>query len=341
MSVTAAIDVTRGSFRLTLSLEAASGQTIAVVGPNGSGKTTLLRTLAGLERNDGTLRLDDVDVARRPPHLRPVGWVPQDGALFPHLSARDNVAFGIGGRSGRAEAQRWLGLAGVADLADRRPGQLSGGQAQKVALTRALARNPQLLLLDEPLAALDSVARSDVRRSLRRHLRDFAGVTLLVTHDPVDALSLADRVVALDAGRVVQDAPPVEVARRPRSSWLATLMGANGLPGRIAGRTLELDEGGTLTVAEAAGPDGAEALAVLPAHGVTLHATRPAGSARNAWPVVVRDLAVTGSRVRVRCDGPPAVVAEITPEAAAELRLADGVEAWASVKATEVTVVRL
>jgi molybdate transport system permease protein len=267
--------------------------------------------------------------------------VPQDGALFPHLRVRDNVAFGVGGRGGRAAAQHWLDLTGVADLADRRPGQLSGGQAQKVALARALARQPGLLLLDEPLAALDTTAKADVRRTLRRHLADYDGVTLLVTHDPVDALSLADRVLALDGGMVVQDATPAELASAPRSPWLAALMGSTGLRGHVAGQTVALDDGGVITVAEPPGPDGAEALAVVPAHGVVLHANRPAGSSRNAWPVVVRDVTAIGPRVRVRCEGEPTVLAEVTPDSAAALELRDGAQVWASVKATEVTVVLL
>jgi molybdate transport system permease protein len=341
MTLNADVRVRRGSFELEVGLAASPGETIAVVGPNGSGKTTLLRVLAGLQPCTGTVVMDGTDVSGLPSHLRPVGWVPQDGALFPHLDARDNVAFGIGGRRGRRAADRWLDLVGVGDLADRRPAALSGGQAQKVALARALAREPRLLLLDEPMAALDASARVDVRRTLRRHLADFGGVTLLVTHDPVDALSLADRVLALDGGRLVQFAPTADLARAPRTPWLASLLGANGLRGRVAGSEIELDAGGSMTVAEPAGPDGAPALAVVPAHGISLHAQRPAGSPRNAWPVVVRDITVTGSRARVHCTGRPDVVAEITPQAVADLRLDEGIEVWASVKATEITVVLL
>jgi molybdate transport system permease protein len=267
--------------------------------------------------------------------------VPQDGALFPHLTALDNVAFGIGGRRGRTAAQHWLEVTGVGELRERRPRQLSGGQAQKVALARALAREPGLLLLDEPLAALDTTARSDVRRTLRRHLADFTGSTLVVTHDAVDVLSLADRVVALEDGNVVQDGPVAEVARAPRTPWLAALMGSNGLRGRVAGRVIELAEGGAITPAEPAGADGAEVIAVVPAHAVALHIRHPEGSARNAWPVVVREVIATGTRVRVRCEGAPTVLAEITAESSAELDLSEGRRLWASVKATEVRTVLL
>jgi molybdopterin-binding protein len=236
-------------------------------------------------------------------------------------------------------AGTWLGELGVGDLASRRPGQLSGGQAQKVALARALARRPQVLLLDEPLAALDAEARGDVRRALRQHLADFAGVTLLVTHDPVDAMALADRVLALEAGAVVQDAAPAEVARAPRSPWLGRLIGVNAYRGVLTGDRMTLDDGGALSVADTA--DRAEAVAVVAPQAVTLHPARPESSARNAWPVTVTELAADGHRVRVRCAGHPDVVAEVTPGAVNELGLAEGASVWASVKATEITEVLL
>jgi molybdate transport system permease protein len=341
VTLEADVDVSRGPFRLRARLAAPSGSVTALLGPNGAGKSTLLRALAGLAGTRGSIVIDGVDVTDAPPHLRRVGWVPQDGALFPHLSARDNVAFGIGGRAARAEADRWLSALDVADLADRRPAQLSGGQAQKVAIARALARRPRLLLLDEPLAALDATARGDVRRSLRRHLAGFDGVTLLVTHDPLDAMSLADRVIALDAGRVVQDASPREVARAPRTPWLAGLMGVNAFRGRLSGSRVALADGGELMVADGGGVGPADALLVVAPHAVTLHRNRPEGSARNAWPVTVAELTTAGSRVRVRCEGRPPVVAEVTGDAVGELGLVEGVAAWASVKATEVTVVLL
>jgi molybdate transport system permease protein len=332
--------VDRDPFTLRAALTVPSGSVVAVLGPNGSGKTTLLRAVAGLLRARGRVGIDGQDVAAAPPHQRRVGWVPQDGALFPHLTVRDNVAFGIGGRAARDEAGNWLTALGVEDLADRKPARLSGGQAQKVALARALARSPRVLLLDEPLAALDAEARGDVRRTLRRHLSAFDGVTLLVTHDPLDAMSLADRVIALEAGTVVQDAQPGDVARAPRTEWLAGLMGVNAFRGRLTGSSLALADGGALTVAEAMEPE-ADALAVVTPQAVTLHRHHPEGSARNAWPVTVTELSGTGTRVRVRCDGRPPVVAEVTSAAVTDLGLVEGAEAWASVKATEVTVVLL
>ena len=339
MTLRCAVRVVRDEFVLEVVLAAAPGEVVAVVGPNGSGKSTLLRMLAGLTPGDGTVALNGLDIGGLAPHDRPVGWVPQDGALFPHLSAVDNVAFGIGGRRGRQEATRWLMTLGLADHLDRRPAQLSGGQAQRVALARALARHPALLLLDEPMAALDVATRNDARRALRQHLTSYDGVTLLVTHDPVDAATLAHRVIALEGGRVVQDATPAEVARAPRTAWLAGWMGLNAFPGRLADRAVQLASGGRLIAAELPDPTVDEVLAVVPAHAVTLSRSQPHGSARNTWPVVVRELVATGSRVRIRCDGSPGVVAEITAESVAELGLAEGVEAWASTKATEVTVV--
>jgi molybdate transport system permease protein len=251
------------------------------------------------------------------------------------------VAFGLRGRRGRPTAQRWLDRFGIGELASRRPGQLSGGQAQKVALARALAREPKVLLLDEPLAALDVEARTDVRRSLRAHLGEFAGVTMLVTHDAVDVMTLANRVLALDEGAVVQDDTVAGVTTAPRTPWLAALMGGNGFYARTASGALTLDGGGVLVAAEMPAGDGVEVLAVVPAHAVTVHRSQPEGSARNVWPARVRDLAVVGGRVRVTLDGTPAVLADITTAAAADLALGEGVDVWASVKATEVTVVVL
>jgi molybdopterin-binding protein len=339
MTLRCAVRAVRGEFVLDAGVTVEPGEVVAIVGPNGSGKSTLLRVLAGLTASTGSIRLGDRDIDELAPHDRPVGWVPQDGALFPHLSALDNVAFGIGGRRGRQEATRWLTVLGLSDHLDHRPAQLSGGQAQRVALARALARRPTLLLLDEPMASLDVATRTDARRTLRQHLASYDGVTLLVTHDPVDAATLASRVVALDNGRVVQEATPTQLARAPRTAWLADWMGLNAFRGRVTGRDVQLDGGGHLVAADLPSTPAGEVLAVVPAHAVTLSRTQPRGSARNTWPVVVRELLATGSRVRIQCDGTPPVVAEVTAESVADLGLAEGVEAWASAKATEVTVV--
>ncbi|MFF4261101.1 ABC transporter permease [Streptomyces virginiae] len=331
-----------------LTLDAEPGTTIAVVGENGAGKTTLLRALLGLTpRAHAALRLGDTDVTALPPHKRQVAWVPQDGALFPHLTAVANTAYGLRARGvpraqARREALAWLDRLGVSHLADRRPAQLSGGQAQRVALARALAARPRLLLLDEPLAALDQTTRARVRHTLRTHLAGFGGVCLIVTHDPVEAVSLADRVLVLADGRALQDAPPAEVTRHPRSPWVARMLGRNAWPGTASADGLTLAAGGRLVVAEAL-PEGAKALAIIAPEAVSVHTDRPGGSPRNVWPGTVREITAVGSRLRVlvASDTAPDLVAEITPDAAAELGIVDGASVWTSVKATEVTLVRL
>ncbi|MFB7269083.1 ABC transporter permease [Streptomyces sp. NPDC056244] len=336
-----------------LTLDAGPGTTIAVVGPNGAGKTTLLRALLGLTpRAHAELRLGDLDVTALPPHRRGVAWVPQNGALFPHLSALANTAYGLRAQGvrraeARRTAQRWLDLLGVGPLAHRRPHQLSGGQAQRVALARALAARPRLLLLDEPLAALDQTTRARVRHTLRGHLDSFGGVCLIVTHDPVEALSLADRILVLDEGLALQDAPPAEVTRHPRSPWVARMLGRNAWPGTYGPGGLELSGGGRLIVAAPADgespADGTGALAVIAPEAVSVHRDRPGGSPRNVWAGTVREITALGSRLRVliTSDEAPDLVAEITPEAAAELGLAEGSSVWTSVKATEVTLVAM
>ena len=341
----ATVAVSRGAFHLDVHLHADNRDVIAVVGPNGAGKSTLLRALAGLERSGDSssarVVIDGKDVGNRPPEDRPVAWVPQRGALFPHLNALDNVAYGIGRRRGRPLAREWLERLGVGALADRRPAQLSGGQAQKVALARALARRPRLLLLDEPLSALDPSARIDVRRTLRAHLRDYDGMTVLVTHDAVDAASLAGRMLALADGRAAQEGTVEDLMRAPRSSWLAALVGANASHGHVAAGGVEVSGGGRLVAAELPGGEGTEVLAVFAPHAVAVHRERPRGSARNTWPATVRALTEVGGRVRVDAEGAPPVVAEITAAAVTELGLQEGQRIWVSVKATEVTVVTL
>ncbi|MEH6376737.1 ABC transporter permease [Streptomyces sp. KLMMK] len=329
-------------------LNAPAGTTIAVVGPNGAGKTTLLRALLGLTpRATATpLHLGDKDMAEEPPHRRRISWVPQEISLFPHLTALANTAYGLRAQGvPKAEAHRraryWLNRLDVGALAHRKPASLSGGQAQRVALARALAARPRLLLLDEPLAALDQSARSAVRHTLRTHLADFPGVCLIVTHDPVEAVSLADHVLVLEDGATVQYATPAELTRHPRSPWVARMLGRNAWPGKsTAEGTLLLDDGASLTTADSHEP--ATGLAVVPPEAVSVHTTRPTpGSPRNTWQGAVREITAHGGRLRVLVTGEPDVVAEITPAAAAELNLAEGTPVWVSVKATEITFVPL
>ncbi|MER6317570.1 ABC transporter permease [Streptomyces sp. NPDC001581] len=331
-----------------LTLDAEPGTTIAVVGENGAGKTTLLRALLGLTpRAHAELKLGDLDVTALPPHQRHVAWVPQDGALFPHLNALANTAYGLRAHGmpkaeARTEARRWLDQLGVGHLAHRKPAELSGGQAQRVALARALAARPRLLLLDEPLAALDQTTRAHVRHTLRRHLAGFGGVCLIVTHDPVEAVSLADRVLVLADGRTLQDAPPSAVTRHPRSPWVARMLGRNAWPCTATREGLTLDTGGILIAADPL-PEDAHALAIIAPESVSLHLDKPAGSPRNVWPGTVREITVVGSRLRIliTSDQAPDLIAEITPQAATDLALADGTDIWASLKATEITLVEL
>jgi molybdate transport system ATP-binding protein len=347
MSLQARVELTLGGLQLDVEIEVASGELVVLLGPNGAGKTSLLRALAGLVPLDGGrvvldgTVLDDVDGrVRVPTERRPIGFVFQDYLLFPHLSALENVAFGLRARGvPKAEARRraaaWLERVGLADHARSRPRGLSGGQAQRVALARAMVADPRLLLLDEPLAALDAATRGEVRRDLRRHLASFDGTRLLVTHDPLEAMTMADRLVVLEHGRVTQTGTAAEVSSRPRSRYVAELVGVNLYRGKALGTTVELDGGGTLVTAD---EHHGEVFAAVHPHAVALHRREPEGTPRNVWSGTAETLEAVGDRVRVRVVGQVPVVAEVTPAAASELRLADAGRVWASVKATEVRV---
>jgi molybdate transport system ATP-binding protein len=345
MNLDTQIHVTLGSLQLDVALTVKAGETVAILGPNGAGKTTLLRTLAGLiPIDDGCIELagtvlDDGAGTFVPPERRPIGVVFQDYLLFPKLTALDNVAFGLRSRGARrAEARvvaaEWLGKVGLADRHSAKPRELSGGQAQRVALVRALATRPQLLLLDEPLAALDQTARTEVRHELRNHLASFDGLRLLVSHDPRDAATLADRLVVLEEGRVVQSGTFATLATRPRSRYIAELVGVNLLTGTGRSDHLDLDRGDQLV---APGTGCGPVLAVVRPHSVSLSLQRPTGSVRNAWPGTIDSVELLGERVRVRVAGVVPLIAEITPAALHELDLHEGVAVWASVKATDIT----
>ena len=349
MTLEAEISVELDGFSLHAALTIDAGQTVALVGPNGAGKTTLLHALAGLRAvSSGRIELDGIvfdDPARGiyvPPERRPVGVVFQDNLLFPHLNARENVAYGLRARGmprgkAREAAAAWLARVGLDGRASARVGQLSGGQAQRVALARALAAEPSMLLLDEPLAALDATTRNEVRRDLRRHLATFPGIRLLVTHDPLDAAVLADHVVVLDAGRIAQTGAPAEITRRPRTPWVAALTGINLFTGIAAndGR-VTLDHGTVLVSADHLTP-GPVFAAVQP-RAVAVHRARPEGSARNAWPGRVSAVEPVGDRFRVQVDAVPAVVAEVTGAAVRDMGLHEGADVWVAIKATEIDV---
>src|ERR1035437_9403500 len=254
--------VERGSFRLEADLRAAPGEVLGVLGPNGAGKTTLLRALAGLDALAsgsiclGNLTLDDAATDTFvPAQRRPVGLVFQNYRLFPHLNVRDNVAYaprvqGAGRRAARAAADTWLQRLDLTALATRRPHEISGGQAQKVALARALAAEPDLLLLDEPLSALDANTRLDVRAQLLSHLEMFTGPVLIITHDPLEAMIMADRLLVIENGCVVQQGTPAQVAAQPATQYVARLVGINLYGGTLEPTTglVHLTGGGTLTV---------------------------------------------------------------------------------------------
>ncbi|GHD27562.1 ABC transporter ATP-binding protein [Streptomyces violarus] len=331
--------VDRGSFRLDVSLTAAPGDVVALLGPNGAGKTTALRALAGLAPlTSGHLTLDGARLDRTPPESRPVGVVFQDYLLFPHLTALDNVAFGprcrgAGKAEARAQAAEWLDRMGLADHAGAKPRRLSGGQAQRVAVARALATRPRLLLLDEPLAALDARTRLEVRAQLRRHLAEFEAVAVLVTHDPLDAMVLADRLVVVEHGHVVQEGTPSHIARHPRTDYIARLVGLNLYRGQAEGHTVRLEAGPAITTTEElSGP----AFVAFPPGAVTLYRDRPTGSsARNLWHCEVAGLETHGDQIRADLTGELPLTADLTTVAAAELDLHPGASVWATVKATQ------
>src|SRR4051812_26121435 len=330
---------------ITADLHAEPGEVLAIVGPNGAGKSTLLRALAGLQPATGSIMLGDRDVITLPAHERGIGWVPQDRMLFDRKSALNNAAYGlvcrgVRRRKARRTALQWLERLGVGHVAGKRPRELSGGQAARVALARALAPSPALLLLDEPLAALDAGTRDDVRRVLRETLTAGQAATLVVTHDVVDVVSLADRVIVLEGGRLMQDASPAEVATAPQTPWVAGLLGQNAWRGTTDDTGLLVAGGGHVSAAEP-GRAGQAALALVEPAAVTLHRRQPEGSARTVIEGEVAELRALGGRVRVVVRGRPDVTAEITAAAAAELRLAEGGHVYASIKATEVRIVRV
>ena len=338
-----------GALRLDAHLVARPGELVVLVGPNGAGKTTLLRVLAGLVALDsGRVTLDDVVLDEPgtnsfvPAERRGVGVVFQHGLLFEHLDVVANVAFGLrargaGRRDARRSADAWLTRLGVGELARARPSQLSGGQAQRVALARALAFEPRLLLLDEPFSALDATTRVEIRRIIAAHLAGIAAPKILVTHDPIEALALADTVVVLEAGRVTQSGSPDDVRRAPRSRYVADLLGVNLLRGTLRDDTVALDTGTTFVVAARDVAHGPVIVTVHP-RAILLSTQRPQTSARNSWPATIADLDDDGDRVRIRLAPPLDVVVEITTAARHALALAPGTPVWASCKATELVV---
>lgn len=338
------LDLTVGARDVALDLTVANGETVALLGPNGAGKSTVLAAVAGLLRPDrGSITLGDrtlFDASTStwvPPHERHIALLAQEARLFPHLSALDNVAFGPRSqgaprRDAATRATRWLEEVGMTAYAGRRPRELSGGQAQKVAIARALATEPAVLLVDEPLAALDVESAPDVRDLLRRVTHD--RTTLVVTHDVLDAALLADRVAVLHAGRVVEEGETSRVLSRPTSDFGARFAGLNLVRGVASGGDLRMPDGRLLHgIAETTLADGEPAAAVVAPSAVSVHLDAPHGSPRNSLDATVTDLEPHGQLVRVRTD---LLSADITPPAVADLGLARGSRVVLSVKATEV-----
>jgi molybdate transport system ATP-binding protein len=345
MTLHADVTVHLGPFTLDVDLDVEPGEVLALLGPNGSGKTTLLRALAGLAPIDhGSIRLDDTvlddpDAAVFvPPEQRPIGVVFQQYLLFEHLSAVDNVAFGLRARGvpkaqARRRAHEWLDRVGLTDHARSRPRALSGGQAQRVALARALAIDPRILLLDEPLAALDAGTRRQVRRDLRRYLDEFDGIRILVTHDPVDAYALADRIAVLDHGSLAQTGTIAAITAHPRSRYVADLVGTNLVSGTLDADGLLTHDGVRISVvADFIGP----AFAIIRPQSITLSTSASDTSARNTFTGTIDDIDRLGDRVRVAVAGPIHLTAEITARALDSMQLRPGDTVHAAVKATDI-----
>lgn len=374
-------DVAARGFNVSLSVGA--GETVAVLGPNGAGKSTLLSVIAGLLRPDsGLAQIDDrvlFDLSGgsavwTQPHERGTVLLAQEPLLFPHLTSLDNVGFGprSGGmsRSAAREAGRhWLTEVDIAELAHRRPAQLSGGQAQRVAVARALAASPDLLLLDEPMAALDIDSAPLLRRVLKRVLAGRRAI--IVTHDILDALMLADRIVVMDKGHIIEVGPTREILERPRSNFAAGLAGLNLITGIIVGGGVlaarddgganvgARDVGGGVLAArddgganvggasgaravgnvfgrlDPAATPGQEGIAVFLPSGVSVFLEPAHGSPRNCFRVSITDLEPQGGQIRVRAGG---LSADVTASAAADLGLEPGLEVYFVVKAAAVSI---
>src|SRR4051812_47986526 len=331
-----------------LEFDVSAGEVLAVLGPNGAGKSTALHLIAGLVRPDrGEVRVgqhvltDTVAGVHVATHDRRVGLLLQDPLLFPHLSVAANVAFSP--RSSAAAAAHWLTEVDAADLADRMPRQLSGGQAQRVALARALAAEPDVLLLDEPMAGLDVAVATAMRKVLRRVLSRDGRSAVLITHDLLDVLTLADRMLILESGRVVETGSTAAILATPRSRFGARFAGVNLVGGRAGGGGVLNTKCGTAWHGMD-GPDvvaGEPAVAVFTPTAVAVYRDKPHGSPRNTVEVTVAELDIRGPAIRVRTeeqpDGAPGLAADITAESAADLQLTLGDRVYFSVKAQEVS----
>ncbi|MDJ0953908.1 MAG: ABC transporter ATP-binding protein [Acidimicrobiia bacterium] len=333
-------------FRLDVEFDVPPGTTVALLGPNGAGKSTVVAALAGLvpiDRGrvvlDGVVLVDTEQGLALPAEERQVGVVFQDYVLFPHLSVVENVAFGLVARgAGRAAARRSARNAlpefGLDGLGDRKPAELSGGEAQRVALARALVTQPALLLLDEPLAALDVTTRADLRHLLSDHLADFSGPRILITHDPTEAFLLADEIYVIENGAVTQHGSAEDIRLRPQTPYAADLAGANLLVGEASDGLVTVASH-RLAIADTAA--SGRVLATVHPRAISLHRRQPEGSPRNTWRTAIRRVEHYGDRVRIQVGDPLRLTAEVTPRAVDALGLSVGDSVWVSIKATEIS----
>lgn len=342
------IDRTDG-FVLDVSLDIGPGRTVALLGPNGAGKSTVVAAVAGLIPVDrGSIALDGKTLDARVEDVfvtseeRGVGVMFQDHLLFAHMSVAENIAFGPRSRGMAADdaaavASDWCGRLDLSGLESRSVRDLSGGQAQRVALARALAANPSILLLDEPLAALDVTTKARARRVLGEHLDAFDGPKLLITHDPAEAFLIADEIHVIEDGQITQVGSAEEITRSPQTEYAADLAGTNLLRGVAVSGVVVVGEH-VMHVADSPS-DGPTLLTIHP-RAVSLHRQRPEGSPRNAWQAAVSHIEVMADRSRVSVDAPVPLTSEITTESVVALRLEVGSTIWVSVKATEIGVQR-
>jgi len=321
-----------------------------MVGESGCGKSTIGRTIlrlleptAGKVTFEGKV-LNDLSGEEMRKMRSQMQMIFQDpyASLNPRMRVGDIIGepMLIHSKSSREErdkrVRKLLEVVGLSPYHSARyPHEFSGGQRQRVALARALAPDPRLLLLDEPLAALDVTTRADVRRDLKRHLGSFPGLRLIVTHDPLEAWALADRLVVMEQGRLVQTGTAAEVTERPRSQYVADLVGVNLLRGQADHGFVRIPDG---PVVAASGAESGDVFAVIHPRAVAVHRQRPEGSPRNVWPGRASGIERSGDRVRVRIDGGVRLVAEVTIAALNELDLDEGGEVWLSFKATDVGV---
>lgn len=350
MSLHADIRADAGALVIEARLEARSGEVVGIVGPNGAGKTTVLKAIAGLwpisrgkvSINEWVVEDSEAGI-RNPPEQRSVGMVFQDLRLFPHMSVADNIGYGLRLRGvprkqARVLAEPLIETLGLAPHSKQKPGSLSGGQAQKVALARTLITNPQVILLDEPFSALDAESRPKVRRDMSLYFRHPDCTTIIVTHDPMEAKALCNRVIVMEEGRFIQEGEIDRIADDPKSRYAAESLGLNFFPGVAAGETVDVGGEATLSVV---GEHHGRVIVSFHPRAVVLHQTRPEGTARNVFKAIVRTVRHENGITRVTTAGSLSAVAEITRVSAEQLNLRPGAEVWLSVKAAQIQVTPL